>query len=508
MTSVVLPERLLVTRLFAGFAALYLTTLSGHYGGDGFSSYLTAESLVLDGDLAILDRPFGIPELSRGTQGTSPEGADGRRYSRYGLGLPLLEAPLYAAGLLLARAAPGIPHDYFTMAAVSTLNAFVTAAVAALLFAAARGRGMRGRVSLAAPLAFGIGSFAWGNSRLGFAEPSFTLCLFSAYLLIEEHRATRRLRSLLLAGALAGFAIHLKIYGVILLPILALATMKRGQDVAQRARALVLFAAPVLLSVALLAVANALRFGGPLRTGYELATGLGTGARFHVGPEMIGRILGLAISPAKGILWYAPPLLLTVALLPALRRANPRAFAWIAGITLLHLFFYGTYSVWHGDFAWGPRFLYPALPFLILPLCDSGILTLARRGSLFSGRPRAVILLIAAGALIELPVLFVNFSRHLEEFAPGHFSYWRIADSPILGNWRQLGAALARRGEWDVWFFTLPALRPSPLVTIGATLGAIALTLSALLAFGSLWRALAREEAHSPDAGAPPASLA
>jgi hypothetical protein len=59
-----------------------------------------------------------------------------------------------------------------------------------------------------------------------------------------------------------------------------------------------------------------------------------------------------------------------------------------------------------------------------------------------------------------------------------------------------------------VWFFTLPALRPSPLVTIGATLGAIALTLSALLAFGSLWRALAREEAHSPDAGAPPASLA
>ena len=73
-------ERSLVARVFAGFAILYLVTVSGHYSGDGFLSYLTAESLVLDGDLAILDRPFAIAEMSRGTQVAAAEGADGRRY--------------------------------------------------------------------------------------------------------------------------------------------------------------------------------------------------------------------------------------------------------------------------------------------------------------------------------------------------------------------------------------------------------------------------------------------
>ena len=33
------------------FLCLYLLTAGGHYGGDGFWSYLTAESIVLDRDL-------------------------------------------------------------------------------------------------------------------------------------------------------------------------------------------------------------------------------------------------------------------------------------------------------------------------------------------------------------------------------------------------------------------------------------------------------------------------
>ena len=33
------------------FLGLYAFTAGGHYGGDGFWSYLTAESIVRDGDL-------------------------------------------------------------------------------------------------------------------------------------------------------------------------------------------------------------------------------------------------------------------------------------------------------------------------------------------------------------------------------------------------------------------------------------------------------------------------
>lgn len=45
------------------FLCAFTLTVRGHYGSDQFLSYLTAESLVLDGDLAIGDRPFLLPDI-------------------------------------------------------------------------------------------------------------------------------------------------------------------------------------------------------------------------------------------------------------------------------------------------------------------------------------------------------------------------------------------------------------------------------------------------------------
>ena len=90
-----------------GFLCLYLLTASGHYGGDGFWSYLTAESLLLDGDLIVGDRPFLVREMHNQFTGNGQEGAvvsSDRLYSKYGLGLALLEIPFYGVGLLVSSA--------------------------------------------------------------------------------------------------------------------------------------------------------------------------------------------------------------------------------------------------------------------------------------------------------------------------------------------------------------------------------------------------------------------
>jgi hypothetical protein len=463
--------------------------VSGHYGGDGFHSYLTAESIVLDGDVAILDRPFGIPEMARGARMSAPVGPDGRIYSQYGLGLPLVEAPLYAAGLLASRALPSIPSDYVTMGVVSTLNAFLTAAAAALLFVAARRFGARGRSSLLAPLAFALGSFAWGNSRIGYAEPLLTLCLFGAFLLVSRGASPPSRRDLLLGGLAAGLAIHAKVYAIAFVPVLFAVVWTAASRGRERVAATLHFGLPVLAALLLAALANDARFGSPFRTGYQVASGAGDGYRFDPGPRMAPRILGLLVSPGKGIAWYAPAVVLSAVLFARFRRSRPRVAAWSAVMLLAHLAFYGSFTFWHGDAAWGPRFLLPVLPFLLLPLADPATLPAA------SGGGRIAWLLVAAGALVEIPVLLVNFSRHIESFAARGIPYWSLADSPIPGNWKALLSAAAGRGEWDVWFLTIPAIRPSPLTAVACAGAFLGLLLLAGFLFRLLLRRLAFEEA-------------
>ena len=48
---------LLPISIFVFFASVYSLFSIGHYGGDGYEDYLTAESIVLDGNLALYDRP-------------------------------------------------------------------------------------------------------------------------------------------------------------------------------------------------------------------------------------------------------------------------------------------------------------------------------------------------------------------------------------------------------------------------------------------------------------------
>ncbi|MBI2939901.1 MAG: hypothetical protein HYY04_05630, partial [Chloroflexi bacterium] len=176
-------------RLFLLFAALYLLTMRGHYGGDGFLMYLTAESLVLDGDVAIDDRPLSVPEFAATLEDRRPtliRGVDGRRYSPYGLGLALVEAPLYALGTLASRVGPLHLAPYVTMFVVSTANVWVSAALVVAAFALAWALGYRLAVALAGALLLGTSTMVWGYAGYGFSEPLYALTLVTALLALAR----------------------------------------------------------------------------------------------------------------------------------------------------------------------------------------------------------------------------------------------------------------------------------------------------------------------------------
>lgn len=469
-----MTEKAATAWLGLGFLCLYLLIAGGHYGGDGFWSYLTAESLLLDGDLTLGDRPFLVREMVH--QYTPQAGggitaALGKRYSMYGLGLALLEVPFYAAGHLLASLFPGVPKDYLTMFAVSTTNTFVSAAWCALCFAFARTLGYTRRACLWIAALFGLGSFAFPYASYGFSEPLLGLCFLGAAYALYLYRLHGNSSSLVWAGALTGLAVLTKIYAVITLPLFAayLWFALKSRPSQAWSGALISILVPLILFACLTAWYNYARFGGILKTGYHLVDFDRLGGFFTFTPfQILTGLYGLLLSSGRGLFLFLPVSVLSVAALRRFAGAfRPEALLF-AALVAEHLLFYAAYGNWHGGSSWGPRFLLPVVPFLILPL-----------GSLLEGpgaRPRAVRTLGALGFFVQLPAALVNyhlFVRFVQEKNLGLLG--RPGDplfspslSPILGGYYQLASALSRLLTGGAIAYPVPSVTQGKTVSLAA----------------------------------------
>jgi hypothetical protein len=77
---------------------------------------------------------------------------------------------------------------------------------------------------------------------------------------------------------------------------------------------------------------------------------------------------GLVVSPGKGLLWYLPLVFLLPFAARDFSRRHPSIAYFFLALIVLPILFYSNILYWHGDPAWGPRYLYTAVPYLILPL--------------------------------------------------------------------------------------------------------------------------------------------
>jgi hypothetical protein len=138
---------------------------------------------------------------------------------------------------------------------------------------------------------------------------------------------------------------------------LALALFAWQLPRASRARLLAWAGLGAAAGLAASAAWNFARFGSLTTSGY------GEQLRNWTTPPLNG-LAGLLLSPGRGLLWYWPLVLLALWATPAAWRRHREltVFAWGTLIVLLAL--YCTWKDWDGGWAWGPRFLLPALPLL------------------------------------------------------------------------------------------------------------------------------------------------
>ncbi len=321
--------------------------------------------------------------------------------------------------------------DFFRRIWVPLVNALITAFGAVVVFRIVRRLDYGVDIALAIGLIYALATMAWPYAVVDFAEPLVTALVLTCVWLLLIYHQTHLRRYLLLAGTVALAAAVTKYVSVIVMPLLVAAIFlnhKRGRTWRQAGRQgfmpALAFSAPIIAVVPVGLVAAAFLFDVRLLYVHELWGGISRG---WLGLPIELGVHGLISSWGKGLLWYNPVLLVAIPAIPwFIRRHGWRAFIFVA-IPIGYLLLYSKKEVWYGGNAWGPRYLVPVVPFLVImaaPLIE----WLAHKGR--RALPRA------AFAVVLLASLGVQVMGVSKDFG----SYLDLYQQQVVGELPENGA--------------------------------------------------------------------
>lgn len=380
---------------------------------DEETTYRMAANLVEAGRLTITTQDFTLetqsfpgflPRLQPRTLVTTwaGPGSDGQTYPQYTHAQALLEVPLYLLGRLLSGAPDNWSSVAFTKFTTSLLNPILIALTGWLVAVFAARLGMSYRLSVVLGLAATLATMALPYVDTNFSEPLLALTVLVAAYAVYLARFDHPLRYLALAGAALGLMIYTRERSIILLPPFLLYVFMTQPR--RRWTGWLAFLIPIVIGGVLIGGWNWLRFGSPLTTSYaawQPETGFGT-------PIMVG-VFGLWLSVGKGMLIYNPIAWLgLIGLIPLWR--HDRSLTVLIGLLLLiPTIFFARYDLWTGGWNWGPRYLLPLLPLLVL--------TAGRWVHVKPSRFRrnALLVMCALGVSLNAPAVLVDHSRYVVE---------------------------------------------------------------------------------------------
>lgn len=268
------------------------------------------------------------------------------------IGTLLLFAPGFFAGKAIAAPFDVAVQEEIVRLVYSGTNGLLTALTGVLLFSLCRKLGAGKRSSVLIALAFGLGTWAWPHAQTGFSEPGTAMLLTGTMLALANWWEKQGAVAAALTGLLAGCTVLTRASAVLFVPII----MMSGASVAVRWRQglakAAWFCVGGVLPGVVFAVNAWLRFGSPVSSGYP-------SMKFNT--PLYEGLYGLVMSPGKGVIFYAPILIVVIF---AARQAylRHRRYTITLGLVLAaHLVVYARFEVWSGENAYGPRYLVPVL---------------------------------------------------------------------------------------------------------------------------------------------------
>ena len=409
-----------IRRLWSLICMVLLLTSAGHFYSIDEERMFTSTMQLWDVIRSIWDPSVILPD---------------RIFTKYGPVPSVFALPLYGIGSFVVSVAPTGLETFLVRMFATWVNVFTTASAAVLLGWLTLQR--QRSVGLAYLMAFiyTFATMAWIYTGSFFSEPTAAFFLLAASIPIFTHSAdTTRLRWLILAAGFATFgAIQTKAGIAFALPIIGVIVAYvayRDKDWSK----LIMWGGAAVVSAVLFLVYNDYVYGGFLSTGY--AEGAPTLRLTYI----LNGLYGQFLSSGKSVFLYNPVVLLWPLGMYLLGRRRDwvtliLTTAVIASVVIVH----ANVTYWHGDGAWGPRYLLMIIPYMLLAVSDvfAWMTSQDRRW-----RWLTIGILLPATLFVQLAGKLVSINPYL--INSGDLNrYYTPADSPILGHWRIIIAQLS-----------------------------------------------------------------
>ncbi|PIR59484.1 MAG: hypothetical protein COU68_05270, partial [Candidatus Pacebacteria bacterium CG10_big_fil_rev_8_21_14_0_10_45_6] len=370
--------------LFTFFWSFFLFFSSGIVESqDGLQYLAIARQIYYNHTVAMPDAKYPNDNIHMNVN----IGKDRKDYAPTGLGFSLAYLPAVAledvfnrlAGLSPTQNFP-LDNDWPIMLFGSMTNAFFGALFVTVFFYYLRSFKFNNKTAFLLSFVLFISSNLFVYSKFGYAHLMFTSFLLLAFFCIRKYKLTTKKYWLLFAGSAYGVVvISYNPTFLFSLPALGLyyvsaVNWKKWQATSSLLKNI---ASDVIWGIigvvpwsALYFYFNWVRFDGILSTSY----GSGAISAPTLPPAFVlfEGVWGLLFSPGKSIFLFTPILLIPILFWFKLQRK------WwpelVAGLILffVYLYFIGSlvggvdYYPWHGESCFGPRYMLPIIPFVLL----------------------------------------------------------------------------------------------------------------------------------------------
>jgi len=346
----------IVLCLFLFYFSIYFLTASGKnfYNTDASNLRLqVVKSIVERSDITV-------------PQGTGVKGADGRDYSWVGIGSALLAIPFYMLGEAI-----GDPKN-----AVAIMNQQVGAITVVLVFLFTMSLGYSRRASLLVSVFYGLGTMAWPLAKQPFDHTIETFFILLSVYCIYLYVTRGKISNLIFSALSLGFAFITRPTSILVVPSLFILMIfflrqRTGFKATAKlmARDIILFSIGIIPFLCLSFWYNHSRFGSIFETGYQLMAQR-LEIDFFTGTSLLTGLSGFLVSPGKGFFYYSPVALLFFLSIRSFIKKYPELGISFILIIISYLLFLSKNMYWHGDWAWGPRYILVLIPFFIIPIAE------------------------------------------------------------------------------------------------------------------------------------------
>ncbi|MDI6783386.1 MAG: hypothetical protein QME64_04720 [bacterium] len=404
---------------------------------DGSLMFNVTKSIVEDGRVT-----SRVPGLYRGSAYIAQ--------SKYGLGFSIFTVPFYGAAKLFAVMVAPLELDTITRLAPMLANIFITAFTGAVLYAFGSRLFQDKQIALMVTALYGFASNALPYSRYDFAEPLTGLCILIAIYTLVRFQHSQKIAWLWFSSLAVSYAMFTRIVSamVILIWLLELFRWFKKEKIPLNLNLIMGITVPIFITLVLFFWYNYARYGSLLITGYEADI---EHSRFFFTSILTG-MYGLLLSPGKGILWYSPPVFLSLLAFPIFWNENRKLCMLFLAIVIIHLVIYSGWVAWEGGWCWGPRHLVPIVPLLILPI-----------GFWLKSIPWAKVvwlIIFSIGVFVQWLGIVYPFNFYiqamLDQGAQFQDLLFKQQYNPITGN-----LTLVFGLPWHLWDFAIIPLRSS-----------------------------------------------